>query len=1414
MYNPVATYRIQFHKEFTFSDLEKIIPYLADLGAGTLYASPVFQSVPGSTHGYDGISPHRINPEIGTGEELTTLCERLRELGIGWLQDIVPNHMAFHPDNSWLMDVLEKGPLSLYASFFDTAWADPFFQDRPMVPFLGDPLDQVIDAGRLTVDYRNDRLVFNYFDSVYPLHLRSYETVLEQAKAPFGNVVRPLKNQLRRILRTEEPRSYAQAVDAFRQELALIVADDRNGLNQCLKAVNKPEILRRIADDQAYRLCSYREADQHINYRRFFTVNGLIGLMMQNPEVFRQFHEHIIGWVKESQFQGLRIDHVDGLYDPAGYLEQLREQAGEETTILVEKILQQDEDLPVGWPVQGPTGYEFLAMVNNLFTLKASEAAFTAFYEELVGGKPQAVGPQIHEKKAHILLQHMGGELENLYRLFLELNLVEENALALIPADSLKAAIGQFLIFCPVYRYYGRRMPLAEPEAEAVRAVLARIRKEKPDLSLAAGLLEETLLEKPLEGSEPFNRRALVFYQRCMQFTGPLMAKGVEDTLMYTYNRFIGHNEVGDAPEAFGLSLEEFHQKMKVRQERWPLALNATSTHDTKRGEDVRARLNVLTDLPDAWTAAVKEWQNLNADLKKAGAPDANDEYFIYQTLIGAYPMPGQDTDDLAGRLEQYLEKALREAKHHSDWSEPNPEYEEAAKRFAVALLNRKRPFWKSFEAFYRKIVDFGILNSLAQVVLKATCPGVPDIYQGCELWDFSLVDPDNRRPVDFELRGRRLTEMGEIGPGETPGDEDEPASDAALWNELWENRYDGRIKLWLTHRLLNERLQQPELFAEGHYLPLAVEGRYKENVFAFARRYKQTWYVVAVPLHTALLPDPPTEGRTDWGDTRILLPAGAPTQWRHVLLKTEGEADSELSVNELFADLPLAFLKFGDQVSERGAGVLMPVTSLPSLFGVGDFGPEARAFADFLSRSRQKFWQLLPVNPTGPGVGFSPYSTYSSMAGNTLLISPEALAADGLLDPADWADSVLPAGDTIDYKGAEEVKKPLFVKAWRAFREGRATWLEGPFREFCDQEAAWLDDFALYTVLKQVHRQKPWYEWPEEIRKRELTALSDLSEKHAQALDEVRWFQFIFARQWHGLRTYCNQLGIQLFGDLPFYVSYDSVDVWANPELFSLDEEGRLTAVAGVPPDYFNADGQLWGMPVFRWDRMKEQGYDWWIRRIRKNRELYDLVRIDHFRAMADYWEVPAGEKTAIHGEWKPGPGHDFFEKLEQELGPVPLVAEDLGDISEEVYELRDAFGMPGMKVIQFAFGDVPGSPHFPHNYAENFIAYTGTHDNNTVRGWFARDADPAARRQAERYAGVPLTEENVHEVFGRLVYASVAKTVILPVQDVLGLDETARINTPAEAAGNWLWRLRPGRLTEAEETRLREWAVLYNRV
>ncbi|HEV7622335.1 MAG TPA: malto-oligosyltrehalose synthase, partial [Flavisolibacter sp.] len=1035
MFNPITTYRFQFHKEFTFRSFQQIIPYLKKLGIHTVYASPIFKSVPGSTHGYDGLDPHMINPEIGTLDEFLEIRKQLDETNIAWLQDIVPNHMSYHHENLWLMDIMEKGPQSVYASYFDTAWSSQLFKGPPMVPFLGGDLMEEIEKGNIHFLYKHKRLSLAYFDNVYPLNSASYKRILlsEDKKA---------EELIKLISAIPEPgdnNTYRNEWEKWLEELGDLMQKEniKEFLTQSLDRINNDkEVLSSIINDQYYRLCSWKESDKHINYRRFFIVNSLICLNIQDATVFDDYHLLIKKLTEEGKFQGLRIDHIDGLYNPDQYLERLRNMCGDETYIVVEKILEAGEEFPKKWPIEGNTGYDFLALINNLFTNRSSKRLFTDYYQQLFPDK-RPVEELIAEKKSYILYNHMKGELENLFQLFIALAIADPASIKKTGEENIKKAIGEFLIHVPVYRFYINKLPLDQNQYNSIKNILNKILNKNNSLSGAVHLLEEVLLKRPVENNDK-NNAALMFLQRCMQFTGPLMAKGVEDTLMYTYNRFLGHNEVGDAPEAFGITQDEFHGIMQERQLQWPLSLNASSTHDTKRGEDVRARLNILTDMGNEWIKKVEEWRVLNIAHKPGGSPDVNDEYFIYQTMVGAYTMPGEDEDDFSNRLEAYLQKALRESKRNSDWGSPNVEYEKATANFIKRLLDKQQPFFKNFSDFHYKIAEHGIINSLSQLVLKFTLPGVPDTYQGCELWDLSLVDPDNRRPVDYVKRAQWLDAMN----GKEPVD---------LIKELWAEKFNGKIKLWLTNNLLKLRLREPNIFIDGTYIPLKAEGFYKENIFAFARKLQNKVYIIIVPLHTAIMCD--EQGKQteelDWKDTVVSLPADTKPEWENIIVNRSYSCTKNISIMEMLAEFPIAILKGQYEANERSAGILMHISSLPSPYGTGDLGKEAKSFANFLYRSHQKYWQMLPVNPTGKGQGYSPYSAFSSTAGNTILISPELLEKKGLLSASDLQKFKLPLTGKADFNSAEQIRNELFEIAWHRYKNGDFFELKTAFDEF-----------------------------------------------------------------------------------------------------------------------------------------------------------------------------------------------------------------------------------------------------------------------------------------------------------------------------------------------------------------------------
>ena len=500
-----------------------------------------------------------------------------------------------------------------------------------------------------------------------------------------------------------------------------------------------------------------------------------------------------------------------------------------------------------------------------------------------------------------------------------------------------------------------------------------------------------------------------------------------------------------------------------------------------------------------------------------------------------------------------------------------------------------------------------------------------------------------------------------------------------------------------------------------------------------------------------------------------------------------------------------------GEKTGKRGSGILLHIVSLPSAYGIGDLGSSAYRFADFLAEAGQKFWQILPLNATGPGDNPSPYNSISISAGNTLMISPDLLADQGWLDRGDLAriPELLPG--QVDYPAVIRGKIPILRLAYERFR-GRPD--KGEYEKFCAGNSSWLDDYALFVALQEHFQGAVWNRWPRELRDREPEALKSWGEKLREQMAREKFLQYIFSRQWLGLKDYCRRKKIKIIGDLPIYIDYNSVDCWVHPEIFKLDGRKEPLGVAGVPPDYFSATGQLWGNPVYNWEVLKSRGYSWWVTRLEQNFRLYDLVRIDHFRGFAAYWEVPPDEKTAVNGRWVKGPAEDFFQAMKTRFPELPIIAEDLGVITEDVDELRCRFGFPGMKILLFSFGgDLPANPYAPHNYEENCVAYTGTHDNNTVRGWFEQEASREEKERLFNYLGREVSAAEVSWEFIRLAMMSVAKTVIIPMQDVLSLGQSARMNRPATTTGNYQWRLNPGEITPEITRRLKNITWVYGR-
>ncbi len=497
--------------------------------------------------------------------------------------------------------------------------------------------------------------------------------------------------------------------------------------------------------------------------------------------------------------------------------------------------------------------------------------------------------------------------------------------------------------------------------------------------------------------------------------------------------------------------------------------------------------------------------------------------------------------------------------------------------------------------------------------------------------------------------------------------------------------------------------------------------------------------------------------------------------------------------------------------MKRRGSGILLHLTSLPSPFGIGDMGPMAYRFVDFLADSKQNFWQILPLNPTDPAHYNSPYHSFSAFACSPLLLSPEMMIHDDLLRKEDLQPSPHFSAEQVDFRSVIDFKETLFSEAYECFRRKKP---DHEYERFRSENAYWLEDFVLFVALKSHFGGKAWNEWPRDLRDREPAAIQSAKAELDEKVKKAGFLQYLFFKQWHSLRRYCNQRNIQVIGDIPIYVNFDSVDLWAHPELFKLDEKKRPYAVAGVPPDYFSETGQLWGNPLYRWDALRESGYEWWVQRIEQTIKLYDFVRIDHFRGLVAYWEVPATEDTAINGKWMEAPVMDFFNHLTRKLPYLPIIAEDLGVITPDVREVMNHFELPGMKLLLFAFGeDLPTNPYIPHNLPRNCVAYTGTHDNNTVRGWFEKETTPEDRKRLFCYLGKEVPAGKLHWELIRLVMMSVADTVIFPMQDILGLGEEARMNRPATLEGNWLWRVSADLLTPDLARRLREITEIYGR-
>lgn len=867
---PSATYRLQLHAGFTFNDLKEILDYLHQLGISTIYAAPIFTASPGSMHGYDVTEPHQINPAVGTLEQLREIRKLLQEKGMTWLQDIVPNHMAFHMSNHRLYDVMERGPLSPYYEYFDIDWQHPSpeLAGRLMTPFLGKSLEACIADGEIKLVYTEKGLAISYFEQLFPLSIAAYDVLqtmlIDSDALPVSRLFNDLYQQGTKGIALKE-------WDQVKKEL--YAAANRPVLEGVAAKISQDKaLLLQLMQQQYYYLCSWQEADTQINYRRFFTVNELITLRMESPAVFDEYHTFLHGLYREGLIQGLRIDHIDGLRDPATYIQRLRILFGSNCYLIAEKILESEESIPSDWALQGTSGYEFLSFTNHLLTNKEGENQLAAWYQELVPESP-AYQDIVDEKKRLILERYMGGEWENLVRYCYTLKLAD----ARTDRELLKEAIGLFVVCLPIYRLYPSQFPPDDYAQEIIHTTFTRIRAVNRQAEAAIGLLEALWEEIP-DQERAQNR--LLFLQRLMQFTGPVTAKGVEDTTFYVYNALLSHNEVGDSPSIGDFSVNTFHQRLAARQQHTPASLNTTATHDTKRGEDGRIRLNMLSLLPGVWKKQVAAWRE-----SYSSSLTANDAYFIYQSIIAGFPPDGQVTAAFTERLQQYIIKALREAKVNTTWAAPDEAYENNATALIQRLLTDD-----SFLSATHELVDtinqHAFSASLSQALIKITAPGIPDIYQGCELWDYSYVDPDNRRPVDYPLRKQYLDTI--IAKEKEPG----------FFAYLASNRSTGLEKMFVTWKALTFRRSHPDIFLDGDYLPLQTNN---DRIIAYARVHRQEWIVVVIPLPG----DVPADGA-------VLLPAGAPGAWKNIFTGETVNSGGQLLVNDVFKMFPLGLLKSG----------------------------------------------------------------------------------------------------------------------------------------------------------------------------------------------------------------------------------------------------------------------------------------------------------------------------------------------------------------------------------------------------------------------------------------------------------------------------------------------------------------------
>jgi (1->4)-alpha-D-glucan 1-alpha-D-glucosylmutase len=942
---PLSTYRLQFNRSFTFSQAADLVPYLAELGITHCYASPYLRSRPGSMHGYDIIDHHHLDPEIGTKEEYERFVSALHQHGMGQILDVVPNHMGIlSADNAWWLEVLENGEASTYADFFDIDWypLKDELQGKVLVPVLGDQYGTVLDRGELKLIFDAEKGEFSifYYQHRFPVNPREYprilgydpETLQQQLGAENENLLelQSLISAFNHLPGREEsaPEKRAERLrdkEIHKRRLAALCArspEIREFTERNIKKINGTpgdsgsfDTLHEVIKAQAYRLAYWRVAADDINYRRFFDVNDLAGLRQENETVFLQTHEFVLQLLREGKIDGLRVDHPDGLYDPRQYFERVQSVEGKGGArsyyLVAEKILTGNEQLPETWPIHGTTGYNFSNLVNGLFVDPDSERKLDRVYRAFIG-RHANFKELVYECKKLVMDQLLNSELNVLANHLSRIALADRHTCD-FTLKSLRDALIEIIACFPVYRTYVTEQAVSQRDRAYINdAVDCAKEKSSTAETSVYDFIREVLLTSQGQGHPHFYQRSVVhFAMKFQQYTSALVAKGVEDTSFYRYNRLVSLNDVGGDPLQFGLRPEHFHREILQRSRSWPDEMSATSTHDSKRSEDVRARINVLSEIPTEWHRKVRTWREMNRDKKTfhdaVGEPTPNDEYLLYQTLVGAWPAGDQANNPperFIGRIREYMLKAVREAKEKTSWGNQNKRYEDAVSKFVDGVLG-SQGFRDDFIPFQRKISHFGMLNSLSQTLIKLSVPGVPDTYQGNESWEFNLVDPDNRRSVDYELRRQVLAEFAALCKNGC----DEQSTYA---RELATKMDDGRIKAYLIWKTLNLRKQHPDLSELGEYVPLDTTGDYAKHLFAFARRHKEQTLIVLTPrLCVQLLRGEPRmpSGEEVWHDVQIKIP-GNPAHFRNLFTGENFVAEGgKLLAKHLFQNFPVALL-------------------------------------------------------------------------------------------------------------------------------------------------------------------------------------------------------------------------------------------------------------------------------------------------------------------------------------------------------------------------------------------------------------------------------------------------------------------------------------------------------------------------